>query len=237
MHRRVLVASGDALVRQAVVRACALRGLVVVGEAATLVEFMEQLTTDKPDAVVIGDCFNGGGAAADIAAEDLIFKALNLLADSGGFAVVISASASVDDVARMLRPPVNGYFSYEATPGEVANGVDAVLGGAVAVDPVVAAALMEHWRTLRAQPVALPSVRALVLTPRESDILAAMADGLAAKAIAARLGVALKTVENHKIRVFEKLGVRSQAHAVTVALGRGLIRGVDPVGSRLDAFR
>ena len=36
------------------------------------------------------------------------------------------------------------------------------------------------------------------------------------------LGVAVKTVENHKIRVFEKLGVRTQAQAITVAMSFGL---------------
>ncbi len=49
-----------------------------------------------------------------------------------------------------------------------------------------------------------------------------MAEGLAAKAIASRLGVALKTVENHKIRVFNKMGVRTQAQAVSVAFALGL---------------
>ena len=53
-----------------------------------------------------------------------------------------------------------------------------------------------------------------------------MTDGLAAKAIAAALGMAIKTVENHKIRIFEKLGVRSHAHAVTVAMAYGLAERV-----------
>ncbi len=49
-----------------------------------------------------------------------------------------------------------------------------------------------------------------------------MSKGLATKAIAIELGVAIKTVENHKIRVFEKLGVRTQAQAITVAMSFGL---------------
>ncbi len=60
-----------------------------------------------------------------------------------------------------------------------------------------------------------------------------MAEGMSGKAIARHLGVALKTVENHKIRVFNKLGVRTQAHAVSVAIGQGLLTTGDgrrPVG-------
>ena len=50
-----------------------------------------------------------------------------------------------------------------------------------------------------------------------------MADGLSAKAVGKKLGVAVKTVENHKIRIFEKLQVHTQAHAVSVAVSHGLL--------------
>jgi DNA-binding NarL/FixJ family response regulator len=96
----------------------------------------------------------------------------------------------------------------------------------MALNPPVVTLILEQWRRLRAQPVQFGARRRPVLTPRELDVLAAMTEGLAAKAIAARLGVALKTVENHKIRVFDKLGVRTQAHAVTVAMAYGLAPAV-----------
>ena len=54
-------------------------------------------------------------------------------------------------------------------------------------------------------------------------VLTAMAEGLATKAIALRLDVAVKTVENHKARVFGKLGARNHAHAVTLAIEQGLL--------------
>ena len=50
-----------------------------------------------------------------------------------------------------------------------------------------------------------------------------MVEGLSTKAIARRLGVAYKTVENHKIRVFEKLRVRTHAQAVSVAIEHQLV--------------
>ncbi len=87
------------------------------------------------------------------------------------------------------------------------GAIIAVGRGEVALNPEVLSTILHQWRRLRAQPVSVGSRRRPALTPRELDILAAMSDGLAAKAIAARLGVALKTVENHKIRIFEKLGV------------------------------
>jgi len=49
---------------------------------------------------------------------------------------------------------------------------------------------------------------------REMEVFNAMADGLSTKAAARLLGVAVKTVESHRTRVFAKLGVRSQAQLV-----------------------
>ena len=54
-------------------------------------------------------------------------------------------------------------------------------------------------------------------------MLVAMTDGLPAKSIARRLDMAVKTVENHKIRIYDKLGVRTQAHAVSLAISQGLV--------------
>ena len=57
------------------------------------------------------------------------------------------------------------------------------------------------------------------LSPREHEILALAARGLAAKQVARQLGISPKTVEQHKTRIFAKLGVRNQTAAVSVAYG------------------
>lgn len=57
-----------------------------------------------------------------------------------------------------------------------------------------------------------------------------MAEGLSTKAIANRLGIAHKTVESHKVRIFDKLGVRSQAQAAVVAIRHGLLADGAPSG-------
>jgi DNA-binding CsgD family transcriptional regulator len=63
------------------------------------------------------------------------------------------------------------------------------------------------------------------LTRREKEILDLVARGLAAKQVATQLGISPKTVEQHKTRIFAKLGVRNQTAAVSVLLG-----GVDRPG-------
>ena len=61
------------------------------------------------------------------------------------------------------------------------------------------------------------------LTPRETEVLNLLADGLPNKAIGARLGVSEETVKFHLAAVFGKLAVSTRTAAVRVALRRGLV--------------
>jgi len=66
-------------------------------------------------------------------------------------------------------------------------------------------------------------VEALGLTPRELDILEAMAAGLSNREIAERLFVSENTVKTHAARVFSKLSARRRTQAVQLAKEAGLI--------------
>jgi DNA-binding NarL/FixJ family response regulator len=61
------------------------------------------------------------------------------------------------------------------------------------------------------------------LTPRETEVLQLLADGLANKVIAAKLGVSEETVKFHLASVFGKLGASNRTDAVRQALRRGLV--------------
>lgn len=83
--------------------------------------------------------------------------------------------------------------------------------------------VVEQWQRTPSDRSAGRRTRGL--TQREHEVVAAMADGLSTKEIGRRLGVAAKTVEGHKTRVFGKLDARSQAHAVRLAITHGLLAG------------
>lgn len=94
-------------------------------------------------------------------------------------------------------------------------------GGTAAIIAAIMAELVEPAdRTERRH---LPS-RA-TLTPREREVLRHLADGMTAADCAAALSVSPKTVDNHKQRIFSKLGVQNQAHAVALAHRIGLLGG------------
>lgn len=61
------------------------------------------------------------------------------------------------------------------------------------------------------------------LTMREHRILELVGRGLKAREISEELGITTKTVENHKQRIFDKLGVQNQAHAVAIAVRSGVL--------------
>jgi DNA-binding NarL/FixJ family response regulator len=79
-------------------------------------------------------------------------------------------------------------------------------------------------------PAIPPSVA--VLTSRERQILALVAEGMAGNQVARHLGISAKTVERHKTRMYSKLGVSNQTAAVSAVFGRG--SGREGVWSRLS---
>ena len=58
---------------------------------------------------------------------------------------------------------------------------------------------------------------------RETQVLSAMASGASTREIADALGISAKTVENHRQRIYAKLGVHNKGHAVALAIREGII--------------
>jgi DNA-binding NarL/FixJ family response regulator len=209
----VLVADPSALVRTLLVSVLRDAGLDVsdvVGERRQLVELVAASTYD----VLIANTDLVDGPIEDVVAHLC----------RGARVIVFTHDPSPERVTTLLERGVVGYLLRDIEPHGVVDAVRAVLRGETALHPSVATTVVEQWRTLRhARAIGSRTDPRVALTRRETDVLAAMADGLSTKAIARRLGVATKTVENHKTRVFDKLGVRSQAHAVATAISHGLL--------------
>jgi len=89
-----------------------------------------------------------------------------------------------------------------------------------AADVVVVA---RRQRSALQRSVSDDAISAPVLTPREREILALLADGLSNKQIAARLGISTNTVKTHLELLFDKLEVSSRTEAVASAARMGLL--------------
>ena len=114
-----------------------------------------------------------------------------------------------------LRRHANGYVLKEAAAIELLSAIRDSLAGRRYVSPAIA------------QQLALEAVPAGAiggaLTPREREVLQLLAEGKSMKEAAAVLGISRKTVEFHKYRVMERLGVKTSAELVRHAVRLGLV--------------
>jgi DNA-binding NarL/FixJ family response regulator len=209
---RVLLADQDPLARNLLRVVCDRSRIPVIAEAATVDDLLELCLFERPDVVV---------TASEIGTR--IDDVLPAVVASGARVVVVCDDRSPERLTTILDSGVSGVLSRESTPEAVVEAVLAVASGEAALHPGAAVTLLHQWRVLRREGNSVGLSPRAALTPREQDVLMAMADGLSTKAIARRLGVAIKTVENHKTRVFDKLGVCNQAHAVSLAIGQGMV--------------
>jgi DNA-binding NarL/FixJ family response regulator len=115
------------------------------------------------------------------------------------------------EIYRALEAGVRGYLLKEMVHEEVLNAIRSVYSGKRLMPPEVAARLTEYFPHS-------------ALTPREIEVLALVAKGLANKQIAAQLGTAAGTIKMHVQNILEKLGASDRTHAVTIGVQRGIIR-------------
>lgn len=106
-------------------------------------------------------------------------------------------------------------------------GVSAVMSRTAGVGEVLAEIRgtdrSVHVRGVEVRPPDPAATVEILLTERELEILVLIGAGLPAREIAERLDISAKTVDNHKQRIYAKLGVQNQAHAVAVAMRAGLL--------------
>jgi two-component system, NarL family, response regulator YdfI len=118
-----------------------------------------------------------------------------------------------DDQRDLMRAGVRAIVSHQPTPGELEAVIRAVAAGFVVLDPSSLQPAMTTSSELAASP----------LTPREIDVLNALAEGLGNKQIATRLGISEHTVKTHLAAIFEKLDASNRTEAVTAGARLGLI--------------
>lgn len=101
-------------------------------------------------------------------------------------------------------------------------GFDVVVDRGAGVAAIVETVLRTAGRATAATIPTFGLGRAM-LSERESEVLCLLGQGLTVRAISERLAISSKTVEHHKCNIFEKLQTHNKAHAVSVAVRRGLL--------------
>ncbi len=206
--------------------------VVVADDHPLFREGIERAVRERPELELVGSAADGRevlGLIRDlepaVAVLDLRLPSLDGLQILNAIArdhmqtrvLILSASGDAELVYRAVQGGAAGYFRKESDRHTILDAISAVARGSTVVDPALQAGVFDQIRA-RGADEDRP-----ILTAREQEVLALMAEGLSGPQIADRLIVALPTVKTHQARLYEKLGVSERAAAVAEAMRRGLL--------------
>ncbi len=185
----------------------------VVGEAESGREAAEVASRLAPDVMLIDigmPGLNGVEATRKIHA-----------ADPGIAIIALSMHSDERYVFGMLDAGARGYLLKTCVADELLRAISAVLRRQIYLASELTHLLVRrmHEPGGSEQPGREPVD---VLTPREREVLQLIAEGLTSKAIGAKIGIALKTVETHRANIIRKLEIHSIAELTKYAIRRGL---------------
>ena len=186
---------------------------VVIAAATTSADEALRLAADRQPDVVLLDVRLRGASGLDLCAE--------LVRRHPGIKVVFFTVYDDEQyLFQALRVGAAGFLLKTTTGPELADQLERVMEGDVAVDPALAGRVAMTAARLQSGEF-WPGARA-GLTQRESEVLGLMVRGLSNRAIALRLSIGEDTVKTHARAVYRKLEVGDRAQAVAVALREGI---------------
>jgi DNA-binding NarL/FixJ family response regulator len=178
------------------------RDMRIAAQVATAVQAIEAFRQFRPD-VTLMDLRLPGEDGVDA-----------LVAIRGEFprarVVMLTTSDSDGEIRRALRSGAAGYLLKSTPKPDLLAAIRTVHGGGRCVPADVAARLAEHLADDD-------------LTPRELDVIGLIREGFRNKQIADKLSISETTVSFHIKNLVEKLGANDRAHAVAIAIRRGLL--------------
>lgn len=179
--------------------------VTVVGEAGDGEEAIVRVAALAPDVVLMDlrmPRLDGVGATSRIVAEH-----------PGSRVLVLTTYDTDADIVRAVAAGATGYLLKDTPRRQLVDAVRAAARGETVLAPPVAARLVSRMRAPAADE----------LTPREVEVLRAVARGLSNGEIGRELYIGEATVKTHLLRAFAKLGVDDRTRAVTVAMERGIL--------------
>jgi len=210
---RVIVVDDHSLVR-AGIRSLLERldGIEIVGDAADGTEALGLMARQKPDLALL----------------DISMPGLNGLETTRRAAkehprtriIVLSMHADDEFIQRAFQAGAAGYLLKNADRQELELAVRAVARGASWISPAISDKVIAAYGGARTR-ADRPSGP---LTSRQREILQLIAEGLSTKEIAERLDLSVKTVETHRTRLMDRLGIHGLAGLVRYAVRLGIVR-------------
>jgi two-component system response regulator DegU len=205
--------------------------ITVVAEGASGGDALRLVAQHRPDVLVLdvnlpdpapgsGQVLNGVEVTRQLRAQDATTAIL-----------VLTAYDDSQTVFGLLESGATGYVLKDEALETLVSAVRAAARGESWLSPAVARQVMHRavGQTAPEPPRSPP----LPLTPREMEVLQLLAQGLDNAAIAQRLVLTRRTVQNHVSNIYGKLGVTTRTEAALYAIRHGLVQ-VSPAGDERD---
>lgn len=213
LRTRVLLADDHALVRSGLRTVLDSEpDIEVVAEAADGREAVEKALTSEVDLAIL-----------DVSMPRMtgLQATVELLARRPGLRVLIlSVHDSEQYFFEALKAGASGYVLKTSANRDLVEACRASMRGEPFMYPAAVTAMIRDYleRARRGEPVPEDP-----LTPRELQVVKLIAEGATSEEIATVLVISRKTVDHHRARVLEKLGVRNGAELTRYAIRRGLV--------------
>jgi DNA-binding NarL/FixJ family response regulator len=203
-RRSIVVVEDHPTVREGLCLVLEREGYAVVARAGTAAEGHAAIVDTNPSVALIDvDLPDGSG----------VELTRRLLRRDGRFGVLLYTGMDDPGVLEdALASGARGFTLKTSDPETMLNAVRAVAAGGTFVDPGVR-------DKIAAATVSVPRER--VLTVREREVLSRLAEGETVEEIAGELVLSPETIRTHVRNAMGKLGTRTRAHAIVVALRRG----------------
>jgi DNA-binding NarL/FixJ family response regulator len=197
------------------------------------------LLNTQPDITVVGTAANGADAVRlcreqqpDVVLMDVRMPTMDgvdatrqLAADHRGAGprVLVLTTFDLDQhVYDALNAGASGFLLKDVTAERLFDAVRVIAAGEALLAPTVTRRLIGEFVRLRPRLPQQPDLLRM-LTPRETEVLRLVAEGLSNLEIAERLVVSDETIKTHVSRILAKLGLRGRAQAVVAAYETGLV--------------
>ncbi len=191
--------------------------IMVVGEAGDGAAAHQLAAQTRPDVVLMDirmPGVDGLAATRDIAADEAL-TAVKIL---------ILTTFELDEyVFEGLRAGASGFLVKHTQPAELIRAVREIAAGEALLSPSVTRRLIAEFAARPQRPPLTPASMQ-VLTGREQEVVALVAQGLTNDEIAAELVLSPATARTHVSRAMLKLGARDRAQLVVFAYQSGLVR-------------
>ena len=176
----------------------------VVGEASNAAEALDAASRETIDLVLMDINLSGMNGIELTGRFNTLYPEIAIL--------MLSMHDKAEYVMQAIQAGARGYVLKDAPAMDIITAIDTVMSGGI------------YYSAGLAKQLSRPMPPALLLTPREREVLQCIATGKSNKHIARDMNLSVRTIETHRLNIKRKLGIEGQADLIRFALEQTQIK-------------